>query len=75
MTKISCGKCGECLAGRPEKCVHLTIRPKKKLKPGDADWSSKCVGCGATPTVYTGHGDDSCGPCTFGESETAGGNW
>lgn len=48
---------------------------KKKLQKGDADWSSKCVACGATPTVYTGEGNDCCGPCTFGESETAGGNW
>ena len=48
---------------------------KKKLKKGDPDWSAKCVTCGATPTVYTGEGDDCCGPCTFGESETAGGNW
>lgn len=41
----------------------------KKIKP---DWSKKCEVCGNSPIVpMTGM----CGPCTFGESETAGGNW
>jgi hypothetical protein len=36
------------------------------------DWNSKCENCGQTPTVpITGL----CGPCTFGEAETVGGNW
>jgi hypothetical protein len=36
------------------------------------DWSRKCEVCSATPIVpVTGM----CGPCTFGEAETAGGNW
>jgi len=36
------------------------------------DWSKKCENCGATPIVpVTGL----CGPCTFGEAKTAGGNW
>lgn len=36
------------------------------------DWTKKCEVCRATPIVpLTGL----CGPCTFGESETAGGNW
>lgn len=36
------------------------------------DWESACEVCGATPIVpITGL----CGPCTFGEAETAGGNW
>jgi len=38
----------------------------------DADWSAKCENCGESPLVpETGM----CGPCTFGEAETAGGNW
>ena len=38
----------------------------------EPDWSGKCLACGATPThPLTGL----CGPCTFGEAETVGGNW
>lgn len=36
------------------------------------DWTKKCEVCGQKPIVpVTGM----CGPCTFGEAETAGGNW
>jgi hypothetical protein len=36
------------------------------------DWTRKCEVCGATPVMpATGL----CGPCTFGEAETVGGNW
>ena len=36
------------------------------------DWDRQCENCGATPIVpATGL----CGPCTFGDISTAGGNW
>lgn len=36
------------------------------------DWTGHCDVCDATPVVpLTGM----CGPCTFGEAETIGGNW
>jgi hypothetical protein len=36
------------------------------------NWNRDCLVCGAQPTV----GDtELCGPCCFGEAETAGGNW
>jgi CO dehydrogenase/acetyl-CoA synthase alpha subunit len=42
---------------------------KKETEP---DWSRKCEICGQSPIVpCTGM----CGPCTFGEAETMGGNW
>lgn len=46
------------------------------LEDGDPrivpDWTKKCEICGETPIVpLTGM----CGPCTWGEAETAGGNW
>jgi hypothetical protein len=53
---------------------------KKKLKENakkheedmEPDWKGKCEVCGASPIVpLTGM----CGPCTFGDAETAGGNW
>jgi hypothetical protein len=38
----------------------------------EPDFSGKCENCGESPIVpATGL----CGPCTFGEAETAGGNW
>lgn len=37
-----------------------------------SDWSRECEVCGGRPVVpLTGM----CGPCTFGEAETVGGNW
>ena len=59
----------------------MSNTPSKRRKnaelipPGDKrtrpDYTKKCQ-CGATPIVpLTGL----CGPCTFGEAETAGGNW
>ena len=38
----------------------------------EPDWNTPCEVCGAVPTVA---GIGMCGPCTFGEAETAGGNW
>ncbi len=40
-----------------------------RVKP---DYSRKCIVCDASPVVpETGM----CGPCTFGEADTADGNW
>ena len=39
---------------------------------GDPDWSRECTTCGEKPVVKA---TGLCGPCTFGEAETAGGNW
>lgn len=43
-----------------------------QLKDGDKDWDVGCQVCGQKPTV---HPTELCGPCCFGEAETAGGNW
>lgn len=50
--------------------------PKDLLDPNDPrvrpDHSKVCASCGDGPIVpLTGL----CGPCTFGEADTAGGNW
>jgi ribosomal protein L37E len=50
---------------------------KKQQEPvssdqGKPDWTKQCDVCGSTPIVpETGM----CAPCTFGEADTAGGNW
>lgn len=45
---------------------------KKPEQSTEPDWTSECEVCGQTPIVpMTGL----CGPCTFGEADTAGGNW
>jgi hypothetical protein len=47
-------------------------RDRKKASPFARDWTRKCEVCGADPVV---NATGLCGPCTWGESETAGGNW
>ena len=38
----------------------------------EPDWAGSCDVCGSAPVVpLTGM----CGPCSFGEGETASGNW
>ncbi len=49
-------------------------KTKKPISHDDTapDWSGKCEVCGQSPIVpVTGL----CGPCTFGEADTAMGNW
>jgi hypothetical protein len=56
---------------------HLQDAAKPTLKrrrPAavEPDWMHDCAVCGASPIVpLTGL----CGPCTFGEADTMGGNW
>ena len=38
----------------------------------EPDWSLTCSACGSRPVVPS---TGMCGPCTFGEADTAGGNW
>lgn len=46
--------------------------PKPKLGPGDANWERECGNCDASPVVEC---SGLCGPCHFGDADTAGGNW
>jgi hypothetical protein len=52
------------------KCPTIFLAPK--YKQGDKNWDKGCVNCGEKPTV---HPTGLCGPCCFGEADTAGGNW
>jgi len=54
-----------------EKCSRAKALVKQHSN-NEPDWNGKCDNCGESPTVPdTGM----CGPCTFGEADTAGGNW
>jgi hypothetical protein len=66
------------MSGSHKKERAAMHRHKRQALPAEAlpetrpDWTRKCENCGASPIVpATGM----CGPCTFGEAETAGGNW
>lgn len=49
--------------------VDCPLSDEAMTKP---DWTKSCDNCGESPIVpATGL----CGPCTFGEADTAGGNW
>ena len=51
---------------RPQKEAMTTEQAFQK------DWSRVCEVCGEKPVV---NATGLCGPCTFGEAETHGGNW
>ena len=60
---------------KPRQPVNKPQPPPAQVVSEDdsePDWSTPCSVCEATPTVpLTGM----CGPCTFGEADTVGGNW
>ena len=52
-----------------KKEKEVLTRDDPEVKP---DWEHECTVCGAKPILpLTGM----CGPCTFGEAKTYGGNW
>lgn len=56
-------------ATRDGKRVEIERERDPMFEP---DWTGCCETCDAAPIVpATGL----CGPCTFGEADTAGGNW
>ena len=61
------------LIGRFEQSLDIAKNAKKKRSDSTApDWTDSCDNCGASPIVpVTGL----CGPCTFGEADTLGGDW
>ena len=54
------------------RAKRAAVTSSDKLKNGDQDWDTPCQNCEQVPTV---HPTQLCGPCSFGEAETAGGNW
>lgn len=82
LKKTPCPNCGavELGSGRPVlssplRSAAAAIAPKLANTPADGvgqNWAVSCMTCSQTPTVGT---TGLCGPCCFGEAETAGGNW
>jgi hypothetical protein len=57
---------------KPQQPPAPTTRQVAPDADTTPDWTKECEVCGQTPIVpLTGM----CGPCTFGEADTAGGNW
>lgn len=48
------------------------LKAVRRVTEDTPDWSRTCESCGDTP-VHPVSG--MCGPCTFGEASTAGGDW
>ena len=62
-----CGECGQDV--EMSEPITTEVVCDKCSAP---DYGSECDVCGATPVVpQTGM----CGPCSFGDADTAGGNW
>lgn len=59
-------------AAAMRKLNHRATGRKEDRLDAEPDYSGSCEVCGESPIVpATGM----CGPCTFGEADTAGGNW
>ena len=76
-------KCPSCLSTDPAfrlkprtvgttLCINRFHDAPKKDPRVEPNYDGKCETCGASPIIpATGM----CGPCTFGEADTEGGNW
>ena len=56
------------------KGIAVLERHRRATEPVviEPDWETPCIVCGMKPTVPTTR---MCGPCTFGDADTEGGNW
>lgn len=54
------------------RILMYTDVPEEHKNDADHDWTKNCIVCGQSPIVPV---TEMCGPCTFGEASTAGGNW
>lgn len=75
--KFECNTCGRSFGSLDAKIQHSDAKHPGatiELNEGESvpDWSGACENCGSSP-VHPISG--LCGPCTFGEADTARGNW
>ena len=57
---------------KPSKIPSGEGNPEATREAFARDWTRGCEVCGEAPVVNL---SGLCGPCTWGESETHGGNW
>lgn len=71
--QTKCSECGEAMEVEDKVFkAHPRTTSWACDKCAGPDWSADCEVCGARPIVkLTGL----CGPCTWGDASTAGGNW
>lgn len=70
--RCACGNLAKKGRTQCRRCARKEPDYKTTFPDTDPDWTRGCEVCGASPVV----GDlGLCGPCTFGEAETYGGNW
>lgn len=60
------------IRGDAQLTVRIPARQFHPSKNNEPDWSRVCKVCEARPVVPS---TGLCGPCTFGDADTAGGNW
>lgn len=72
--KVECPECGKRVKGLADhqRDAHGIISSNQGDPDTDPDWGGQCDICGQSPIVLA---TGMCGPCTFGEAETAGGKW
>ena len=68
-----CKECGREFEKANVRNQHTRVEHNMGyLKDMEPDWEGKCENCDESPIVpMTGL----CGPCTWGEADTVGGNW
>lgn len=68
----ACEECGEHASYTTDDGTYFARHFCDAHGPARKNYNAACMVCAALPTV----GDTGlCGPCCFGEAETAGGNW
>lgn len=70
-----CHECNKRFRAYESRAQHIRDAHGKKLSittATDPDWNGKRMNCGQSPIVPV---TQLCGPCTWGEAETVGGNW
>jgi hypothetical protein len=59
-------------ASKSQQKRYRAQRGKPTEPDTEPNWGATCDVCGQSPTVGS---LGLCGPCCFGEADTAGGNW
>lgn len=67
---VPCPDCG--FQAKTSSAFYDHRHAKHPNPETDPDWTGTCENCGESPILPS---TGMCGPCTFGEADTVGGNW